>query len=229
MRSTFRVYGFFTVFKVRINFNCFPDFCRALSSTCQQEKKTQHYCLLQELARFGLKTFYSFLLFGNVFLFIFKFIHSLKYIYRLSRLSIALSLTRVFPVFHIARRTAFFLAVICALSYLCCVFILTFECPSVNAPWYQTVAPHCHKTGTIFLVRDVGSACELFFLHHILVFALTITIFSGSFSGRHFHIIPHYHFMESQTSTELASHHNFRFLWKRPNADHRNCVLHPRL
>jgi len=79
----------------------------------------------------------------------------------LSRTSIALSLTRVFPIFHIARRTAFFLAVLCVLSYLCCVLILTFECPSVNAPWYETVAPHCHKTGTTFLVRDVGTVLDL--------------------------------------------------------------------
>jgi len=79
----------------------------------------------------------------------------------LSRASIALSLARVFPAFHIARRSAFFLAVICILSYLCCIFILTFECPSVDAPWYETVAAHCHKTGTSFLVRDVGSALDL--------------------------------------------------------------------
>jgi len=79
----------------------------------------------------------------------------------LSRTSIALSLTRVFPAFPIARRCAFFLAVICVFSYLVCVFILTFECPSVNAPWYETVASHCHKTGTSFIVRDVGSASDL--------------------------------------------------------------------
>lgn len=95
----------------------------------------------------------------------FKFIHSLKYFYRPSRVSIALSFARVFPVSHKAHRWAFFLAVICILSYLCCVFILTFECPSEDAPWYETVASHCHKTGTTFLVRDVGSACEFFFLH----------------------------------------------------------------
>ena len=99
------------------------------------------------------------------FVLIFKFIHSLKYyFYRPSRISIALSLARVFPVFHTARRSAFFLAVICILSYLTCVFILTFECPSqLEAPWYETIATHCHNTGTTFVVREVGSACELFF------------------------------------------------------------------
>ena len=56
-----------------------------------------------------------------------------------------------------------------------------------------------------------------------------LTIISGSFCGRRFHTIPHNHFVESQTSTELASNHNFLFLWKRPNADHRNCVLCRRL
>jgi hypothetical protein len=145
----------------------FPDFCRLLGSTCQQLKKTRHYYLRQVLAHFGQKTFIFSRLSGNISLLVFKFFHLLKYFYRLSRTSIALSLTRVFPVFHIARRSAFVLAVICVLSYLCCVFVLTFECPTVNAPWYETVAPHCHSTGTAFLVRDVGSACEFFFFHHI--------------------------------------------------------------
>jgi hypothetical protein len=140
---------------------------------------------------------------------------------RASRCSIALSFARVFPAFHKARLSALFFAVICILSYLCCVFILTFECPSEDAPWYETVTSDCHKTGTTFLIRDVGTACELFFLR-ISVFDQIII--SGSFCGWRFHIIPHNHFVESQTSTELASNHNFRLLWKRPNADHRNCV-----
>jgi len=79
----------------------------------------------------------------------------------LSRISIALSLTRVFPTFHKARLSAFLLAVICVLSYLCCVLVLTFECPSENASWYETVAPNCHKTGTTFVSRAVGSALDI--------------------------------------------------------------------
>jgi hypothetical protein len=59
--------------------------------------------------------------------------------------------------------------------------------------------------------------------------SFVLTIISGSFGGRRFHIIPHNHFVESQTSTELASNHNFRLLWKRPNADHRNYVLYHQL
>ena len=111
----------------------------------------------------GYGIFVSFGCLVTSFVLLFKFIHLLKYyFYRPSRISIALSLARVFPVFHTARRSAFFLAVICILSYLTCVFILTFECPS-HAPWYETIATHCHMTGTTFLVRDVGSACELFF------------------------------------------------------------------
>ena len=213
---------------MRISFNCFSDFCRLLDPTCQQLKKARHYYLPQELARFGFQIFYFSRLSGDIFVLIFKFtIHSLKYLYRPSRISIALSFARVFPAFHIARRSAFFLAVICFLSYLCCIFILTFECPSEDAPWYETVAPHCHKTGTTLLVRDVGTACELVFLYYISVFVLTTGIISGSFSGLPFHIIPHNHFMESQTSTELALNHNFRVLWKRLNIDHRNCVLYP--
>ena len=132
-------------------------------------RERKHDTTTSYKARFGLhwQPFSFSRLSGNIFPVISKFIYSLKCFYRLSRTSIALSLTRVFPAFNIARRSAFVLAVICVLSYLCCVFILTFECPSVDAPWYETVASHCHKTGTAFLVRDVGSACEFFFLVHI--------------------------------------------------------------
>ena len=164
IRSTLGVNGFFTIIKVRIGFICFSNFCwlSSLGSTCQQVKKARrHYYLLQELAHSGSQTFYFSRLSGDIFDFVFKFIRSLKYYYRLSRISIALSFARIFPAFHKARQSAYFLAVICFLSYLSCVLILTFECPSEDAPWYETVALHCHKTGATFLVRDLGSACEL--------------------------------------------------------------------
>ena len=48
----------------------FPDFYRPLGSTCQQLEKTLHYYLLQELARFGQKTFSSSRLSGDIFLLI---------------------------------------------------------------------------------------------------------------------------------------------------------------
>ncbi|KAF8806639.1 hypothetical protein BYT27DRAFT_6634168 [Phlegmacium glaucopus] len=88
------------------------------------------------------------------------------------RISIALTLARVFPAFHKARRSAFFLAVMCFLSYLCCVFILTFECPNEDASWYKSVASDCHKTGRIFVGGIVAITLDVLMDSALILFPI---------------------------------------------------------
>ncbi|KAF9556247.1 hypothetical protein CPC08DRAFT_103523 [Agrocybe pediades] len=82
----------------------------------------------------------------------------------LCRMSLALSVARIFPPNHGSRRFALALAALSLFAYLCSLFVWTFACQqSFRRPWYNTPFSECLNSKLFMMTTTfaMGIGCDL--------------------------------------------------------------------